>query len=27
LRWLSDPLNYRAKTEGVNTSSEGLGPA
>lgn len=27
LRWLSDPLNYRAKTEGVDTSSEGLDPA
>ena len=27
LRWLSDPLNYRAKTEGVDTPSEGLGQA
>lgn len=27
LRWLSDPLNYRANTQGVDTSSEGLGQA
>ena len=27
LRWLSDPLSYRAKKEGVDTPSEGLGQA
>ena len=27
LRWLSDPLSYRAQKEGVDTPSEGLGQA